>query len=64
MLSGWWTKSTLVRGRSCSVAGGQSQHWSEVGHAEWLVDKVNISQRSVMLSGWWTKSTLVRGRSC
>ena len=46
------------------MAGGQSQHWLEVGHAEWLVDKVNIGQRSVMLSGWWTKSTLVRERSC
>ena len=31
-----------------SVAGGQSQHWLEVGH----------------VSGWWTKSTFVRGWSC
>ena len=31
-----------------SVAGGQSQHWLEVGHAQWLVDKVNIGQRLVM----------------
>ena len=48
MFRGWWTKSTLVRGWSCSGAGGQSQHWLEVGH----------------VSGWWTKSTLVRGWSC
>ena len=64
MFSGWWTKSTLVRGWSCSVAGGQSQHWLEVGHVQWLVDKVNIGQRLVMFSGWWTKSTFVRGWSC
>ena len=42
MLRGWWTKSTFVIGWSCSGAGGQSQHWLEVGHAQGLVDKVNI----------------------
>ena len=41
-VSDWWTKSTLVRGWSCSVADGQSQHWLEVGHVQGLVDKVNI----------------------
>ena len=41
-VSGWWTKSTLVRGWSCSVADGQSQHWLEVGHVQGLMDKVNI----------------------
>ena len=40
-VSGWWTKSALVRGWSCSVADGQSQHLLEVGHVSGL-DKVNI----------------------
>ena len=41
-VSGWWTKSTFVRGWSGSVADGQSQHWSRLTHVQWLVDKVNI----------------------
>ena len=64
MFRGWWTKSTFVRGWSCSGAGGQSQHLLEVDSCSVADGQSQHWLEVGHVSDWWTKSTLVRGWSC